>query len=107
MRLNGDEPSEFRVSRHGRNHKHEMALSPRRFEMSAMGHEQTSRHVCVMSVIPLKADMCSVKIDVRFVPIADVACLLNLLEVTWLPASVESEARHAALSFMFLIVVLG
>jgi hypothetical protein len=25
--------------------------------MSALGHEQTSRHVCVMSVIPLKADM--------------------------------------------------
>ena len=30
MRLNSDEPSEFRVSRHGRNHKHEMALSPRK-----------------------------------------------------------------------------
>jgi hypothetical protein len=25
--------------------------------MSAMGHKQTSRHVCVMSVIPLKADI--------------------------------------------------
>jgi hypothetical protein len=60
-----------------------------------------------MSALPPKADMLSVKIDVCFVPIADVACLLNLLEVTWLPASVESEARHAALSFMFLIVVLG
>jgi hypothetical protein len=25
--------------------------------MSALGHEQMSRHVCVMSVIPLKADI--------------------------------------------------
>ena len=64
-------------------------------------------HVRVMSVLSLKAHIRQRGLHVRYVPIADVACLLNLLEVTWLPASVESEARHAALSFMFLIVVLG
>ena len=36
--------------------------------MSAMGHEQTSRHVCVMSVIPLKADIHQHGLHVRFVP---------------------------------------
>ena len=39
--------------------------------MTAVGHEQTSRDVRVMSVIPLKADMFSVEIDVHLVPIAD------------------------------------
>ena len=60
-----------------------------------------------MSALPPIADIGQREWHVRYVPIADVACLLNLLEVTWLPASVESEARHAALYFMFLIVVLG
>ena len=40
--------------------------------MSAMGHEQTSRHVRVMSVIPLKADIQQRSLHVRFVPITDV-----------------------------------
>ena len=33
--------------------------------MSAMGHEQTSRHVRVMSVISLKADIRQRGLDVR------------------------------------------
>ena len=41
--------------------------------MSALGHEQTSRHVQIMSVIPLKADIHQRGLHVRFVPISDVA----------------------------------
>jgi hypothetical protein len=38
-----------------------------------MGHEQTSRHVGVMSVIPLKADIHHQRgLHVRLVPIADI-----------------------------------
>jgi hypothetical protein len=33
--------------------------------MSALGHEQTLRHVRVMSVIPLKADIHQRGLDVR------------------------------------------
>ena len=40
--------------------------------MSALGHEQTSRHVRVMSVIPLKADIHQRGLHVRLVPIADI-----------------------------------
>ena len=40
--------------------------------MSAMGHEQTSRHVRVMSVIPLKADIHQRGLHVRLVPEADI-----------------------------------
>ena len=47
--------------------------------MSALGHEQTSRHVRVMSVIPLKADIHQRELHVRYVPIADIA--------TWLPVA--------------------
>ena len=36
--------------------------------MSAVGHEQTSRHVRVMSVIPLKADIHQRGLHVRLVP---------------------------------------
>ena len=39
--------------------------------MSALGHEQTSRHVRVMSVIPLKADIHQRGLHVRLVPKAD------------------------------------
>jgi hypothetical protein len=39
--------------------------------MSAMGHKQTSRHVRVMSVIPLKADIRQREWHVRNVPLAD------------------------------------
>jgi len=38
--------------------------------MSALGHKQTSRHVRVMSVIPLKADIHK-RLYVRLVPKAD------------------------------------
>jgi hypothetical protein len=44
--------------------------------MSALGHEQTSRHVRVMTVIPLKADSHWRSLHVRFVPLADVKSLL-------------------------------
>ena len=37
-----------------------------------MGHEQTSRHVRVMSVIPLKADIHQRGLHVRLVPQADI-----------------------------------
>ena len=40
--------------------------------MSAVGHEQTSRHVHVMSVIPLKADIHQRGLHVRLVPLADI-----------------------------------
>ena len=36
--------------------------------MSALGQEQTSRHVRVMSVLPLKADIRQREWHVRFVP---------------------------------------
>jgi hypothetical protein len=38
---------------------------------SALGHEQTSRHVRVMSVVPLKADIHRREWLVRYVPIVD------------------------------------
>ena len=41
-------------------------------EMSALGHEQTSRNVRVMSVVPLKADIHQRGVHVRLVPKADV-----------------------------------
>ena len=40
--------------------------------MSALGHEQTSRRVRVMSVIPLKADIHQRGLHVRYVPTADI-----------------------------------
>ena len=40
--------------------------------ISAVGHEQTSRHVRVMSVIPLKADIHQRGLHVRLVPKADI-----------------------------------
>ena len=40
--------------------------------MSAKGHEQTSRHVRVTSVLPLKADIHQHGLHVRFVPQADI-----------------------------------
>ena len=41
--------------------------------MTAMGHEQTSCHVRVMSVIPLKADIQQRGLHVRLVPLADLS----------------------------------
>ena len=40
--------------------------------MSALGHEQTSRHVRVMSVLPLKADIHQGGLHVRLVPATDI-----------------------------------
>ena len=40
--------------------------------MSAMGHERTSRHVRVMSAIPLKTDIHQRGLHVCLVPIADI-----------------------------------
>jgi hypothetical protein len=39
--------------------------------MSALGHDQTSRHIRVMSVILLKADIHQRGLHVRLVPEAD------------------------------------
>jgi hypothetical protein len=48
--------------------------------MSALGHEQTSFHVRVMFIIPLKADIHQRGFHVRLVPQADMlAQLLGLL----------------------------
>jgi hypothetical protein len=41
--------------------------------MSGLGHEQTSRNVRVMSVIPLKADIHQRDLHVRLVPTADIS----------------------------------
>ena len=40
--------------------------------MSALGHEHTSRHVRIMSVLPLKADIRWRGLHVRLVPQADI-----------------------------------
>ena len=40
--------------------------------MSALGHEQTSRNVRVMPVIPLEADIRQRGLHVRLVPDADI-----------------------------------
>jgi len=40
--------------------------------MSALGHERTSRHARIMSVLPLKADIHMRGLQVRLVPIADI-----------------------------------
>jgi hypothetical protein len=49
--------------------------------MSALGHEQTSRHVRVMSAIPLKADIHQRGLHVRLVPIADI-CFAGVATVS-------------------------
>jgi hypothetical protein len=43
-----------------------------------MGQKQTSRHVRVMSVIPLKADIDQRGLHVRLVPIADIRPCLKI-----------------------------
>ena len=40
--------------------------------MSALGHKRTFAVQNGMSALPLKADMCSALVNVRFVPIADI-----------------------------------
>jgi hypothetical protein len=45
--------------------------------IDSIGHEQTSRHVRVMSVIPLKADIHQRGLYVRLVPEADITVTLN------------------------------
>ncbi|MGA6931324.1 MAG: hypothetical protein WBZ35_18580, partial [Pseudolabrys sp.] len=45
---------------------------------SALGHEQTSRHVRVMTVVPLKADIHRRGLHVRFVPEGDITPVLLL-----------------------------
>jgi hypothetical protein len=46
--------------------------------MSALGHEQTSRNVRVMSVIPLKTDIRQREWHVRYVPKADISSIERL-----------------------------
>ena len=45
--------------------------------MSALGQKQTCAAQEVMSALPLKADMCSAQVDVRFVPEADIRPLFK------------------------------
>ena len=52
---------------------------PAHDKMSALGHEQTSRHVRVMSVITLKADIRKSEWHVRLVPIPNIARVPILL----------------------------
>ena len=52
--------------------------------MSAMGHEQTSCHVRVMSVLPLKADIHQRGLHVRLVPIAGHRQIGTRLATAWL-----------------------
>ena len=59
--------------------------------MSALGHEQTSRHVRVMSVIPLKADIHQRGLHVRYVPIAD--CVLRCCAGALLCTSMDRDGR--------------
>ena len=47
--------------------------------MSALGQKRTFAVQKVMSALPPKADMCGATRDVRFVPIADIAALLDHL----------------------------
>ena len=47
--------------------------------MSALGQKQTSRHVRVISVIPLKADIHQREWHIRYVPLADVIGPVALL----------------------------
>ena len=42
-------------------------------KMSALGQKRTFAVQTAMSALPPKADMCSAKRDVRYVPIADIA----------------------------------
>ena len=49
-----------------------LALPARSNSTFSLGHERSSRHVGVMSVIPLKADIHRRGLHVRFVPEADV-----------------------------------
>ena len=41
-------------------------------EMSALGQKRTWYRACVMSVLPLKADIRQCELHVRYVPTADV-----------------------------------
>ena len=63
--------------------------------MSEMGHEQTSNHVRVMSVIFLKADIHQRGEYVCFVPLADIIAVMN-----W-PRS-EDPTKHPRLYDAFL-----
>ena len=46
----------FQATFQGKRWDHEVASTPK-WQMSALGQNQTSRHVRIMSLIPLKADI--------------------------------------------------
>jgi hypothetical protein len=57
------------------------------------GHEQTSRHVRVMSVIPLKADIHQRGLHVRFVPRPD------MIGDRWLSAMINRDPRGLSIVY--------
>ena len=59
-------------------HKMVLRRSNMRKRMSALGQKQTSRLVRAMSALPPKADIEPRSRDVRFVPKADIRCILAL-----------------------------
>src|SRR6476659_618423 len=65
-------------------------------EMSALGREQTSRHVRVMSVIPLKADIHQRGLHVRFVP--------TLAHELHLPAGAHEQPLSMICAVVLLMV---
>ena len=58
--------------------------------MSALGHERTSRHVRIMSALPLKADIHMRGLQVCLVPIADIG---ELTYLNWLVADQTDPLR--------------
>ena len=59
--------------------------------MSALGQKQTSRRVLPMSALPPKADIADRQLNVRFVPLADIAATLRYVD----DSASELTARRA------------
>ena len=70
----------------------------RQHKMSGMGHEQTSRHVRVMSGVPLKADIHQRGLHVRLVPKADMQWRCKLVGAVFGPCLLR---HHRATEGLF------
>ena len=64
--------------------------------MSALGHKRTLASESGMSALPLKADMLSVSIDVRFVPLTDIGQIAVTRVSAYCLYGRESSARVEA-----------